>query len=440
MLVLVAAVAAACSGARTVSPALPDRVTAASRERAPASCPKPYGGSTGVPLAVINKSALPTSDINFFFTASDPGEPSDYDYLNASGGMTLFASGNAATDLPLQSCFPGSVGTKGKGTKLVVPVLAGGRLWISFSPKFALTGTSGGQFVQPSGWVSGAPGYDVPWDFVELSNNDPGIFVDVTRVDMLGLPLNVKVLPTSKSSPWTSVGENLSKYSTMLEKFESDKPYDKLVFMVPKFKPKVPRIINPSHSDGFPDVFNDAKYYSGGFMNAVARYYQDPPKKITYGTSYKGPYCPGTWTASSDGSDFSFKNGSTSYSYPLSLFTSEYVFADNPGSTYSAGTCQYLLDKILLQELNRGVAMKKSHPVTNTSSFYPKKGVNNQYACILHNYSLHYATYAFAFDDADDQASAFANTGPTKIEVTIGAMPSTLPTAAPSPAACSAKY
>ncbi len=354
--------------------------------------------------------------------------------------MTVFDANNSATDMPLSKCFPGSIGKSAHGTKLIVPILSGGRLWIALNDKLKLSGTSGGGFVQPTGWTSGGPGYDVPWDFIEISADNPGIFVDITRVDMLGLPLNLEVLPTSKSSPWTKVGENLSDYGKMLAQFEDDPPYDKLVTTVPKFTPSVPRIINPSHYSGFPDVFNDTKYYSGGYIDKVVSYYQNPKNAIAYDTAYKGTYCPGSWAATSDGKNFIFENGSSKYTYAASLYTTLYVFEDNPGLGYQSGTCQYLLDKILLQELNRGVAMKKNHPVTDVDDFYPKGAIDNQYACILHNESLHHATYAFAFDDADEQASAYGNSAPTEIDLTIGPLPTALPTAKPSPKPCKANY
>lgn len=441
VLSLIAAAVAACSDGRSVmTPATTsDSEASAARVKHHESCPTPYTGS-GVPLAVLNKSGLPTSDINFLFTAADPNNQSEFEYLDAKGSMTVFAAGNSATDLPLSSCFPGSVGKSGKGAKLIVPILPGGRLWIALNDKLELSGVSGGEFVQPTGWTPGGPGYNVPWDFVELSSDNPGIFVDITRVDMLGLPLNLEVLPTSKSSPWTKVGEDLSNYTKMLTQFAGDAPYDKLVTTVPKFSPDVPRIINPSHYSGFPDVFNDTKYYAGGYINKVISYYQDPKNAITYETAYKGTYCPGSWTATSDGKNFIFTNGTLTNTYPASLYSTPYIFEDNPGTEYGAGTCAYLLDKILLQELNRGVAMKTSHPVTDTSDFYPKNQIDNQYACILHNNSLHNATYAFAFDDADNQASAYGNSAPTEIELTIGAIPSALPTAKPSPKPCKANY
>jgi hypothetical protein len=436
----VVVVGAACSSSRVMMlGTTSDAGASTARVNPNKSCPKPYTAS-GVPLVVLNKSGLPASDINFLFTATDPSNQSEFEFLNAKGTMTVFASGNSATDMPLSSCFPGSVGKSAKGTKLIVPILPGGRLWIALNDKLELSGVSGGGFVQPSGWTPGEPGYNVPWDFIELSSDNPGIFVDITRVDMLGLPLNLEVLPTSKSAPWTKVGENLSNYTKMLTQFAGDVPYDKLVTTVPKFSPNVPRIINPSHYSGFPDVFNDTKYYAGGYINKVISYYQNPKNHISYGTAYKGPYCPGSWTATSDGKNFIFDNGTLDYTYPASLYSTLYIFEDNPGTDYQSGTCQYLLDKILLQELNRGVAMKKNHPVTDTSDFYPKNEIDNQYACILHNNSLHNATYAFPFDDAANQASAYGNSAPTEIELTIGAIPSALPTAKPSPKPCKANY
>lgn len=441
LLVAAAALAAACSS-RTAPPVPGGDAGAARRTvRAaqPKSCPSPYTGY-GVPLAVINNSGLPNGDLNFLFTATDPQDQTEFEYLDANGNMKVFAAGESATDLPLSNCFPGSVGKSGKGAKLIVPILPGGRLWIALNDSLDLAGTSNGGFIQPTGWTSGGPGYNVPWDFVELSNDDPGVFVDITRVDMLGLPLNLEVLPTSKSSPWTKVGEDFSDYPKMLAQFAGDAPYDKLVTTVPKFSPAVPRIINPSHYSGFPDVFNDTKYYQGGYLNKVLSYYGNGKNDITYQTAYKGPYCPGSWTAGSDGGNFTFSNGSATYDFAAGLYSTQYVFEDNPGSGYTAGTCAYLLDKILLQELNRGVAMKANHPVTNTSKFYPSGEIDNQYACILHNNSLHHATYAFAFDDADNQASAYGNSAPTEIELTIGPIPTVLPTAKPSPKPCTANY
>jgi hypothetical protein len=429
--------AAACAGNRFDTPGSVDALG----PRAPRtkSCPAPYAG-TGVPLVVLNKSGLPASDLNFLFTATDPNNQQEFEYLDADGGMQVFTAGDTATDLPLSSCFPGSLGKSAKGTKMIVPILPGGRLWIALNDKLQLSGTSNGGFVQPTGWTPGGPGYDVPWDFVEISSNNPGIFVDITRVDMLGLPLNLEVLPTSKSSPWTKVGENLGDYDTLLAQFAGIAPYDKLVTTVSGFSPDVPRVINPSHYSGFPDVFNQGSYYQGGYVNKVLSYYKNGKHDITYGTGYKGPYCPGSWTATSDGSNFFFKQGSSTYEFDGSLYTSLYIFEDNPGLEYGSGSCPYLLDKILLQELNRGVAMKTNHPVTNTGKFYPKGEIDNQYACILHNNSLHHATYAFAFDDADNQASAYGNSAPTEIDLTIGAIPAALPTAKPSAKACKANY
>jgi hypothetical protein len=71
--------------------------------------------------------------------------------------------------------------------------------------------------------------------------------------------------------------------------------------------------------------------------------------------------------------------------------------------------------------------MKPSHPVMNPNVFYPGGSINNQYACILHKYSLHHATYAFAFDDAADQASAFSNPAPNQVNITIGPIPKKIP-------------
>ncbi|HZZ01068.1 MAG TPA: beta-1,3-glucanase family protein [Candidatus Baltobacteraceae bacterium] len=406
---------AGCSGTKSFTPFAPSP----SRLTTHAACPKP---GKGVPLIIKDQSGLAASSLTLYFTSSNPKNLGQFQYLDAQGAMTLFAPGNEATAFPVAQCFPGTLGKA--GAKFAFPLLPGGKIWIAFG-KLTFKGAANGQFTAPTGWGKGQPGYDVPWDVVELSFNNPGIFVNLTRVDMLGLPLNLQVLPANKSEPFKQIGENLAQYPDILKAFVNNVPFNRSVVLAGTSK--VPRIINPSHVEAFPDVFGSATFFAGGYLNKVVGYYKKPPQKIVYGTAYKGAYCPGSWQASSDGTHFIFTQGGSTTNIPVSLFTTNYIFADDPAPKYTPPSCAFLLDKILLQELNRGVAMTSAHPQDIPKTFYPKDQIDNQYACILHNYSLHYATYAFAFDDAADQASIIKNSAPTSVQLTIGAIPKTLP-------------
>jgi len=417
---------AACAGGHGVTPSTmnPERVGALHSQFLPAAaCPVAYKGK-GVKVVIKDMSGLPQSGLTLFYTSSNPADKNQFQFLNKQGSTTVFAAGNSAAAFPIASCFPGSLAKP--GAAFVLPLFKGGRLWISFSPKFVIAGAANGQFTGPSGWSPGA-GYNQPWDTVELSDNNPGVFVNLTRVDMLGLPLQLEVLPIAKSSPFKQVGEVIADYPKILQALVNDAPFNKLVTTVPGFSPVVPRVLNPSHVSSFPNVYNAPAYFAGGYMKKVTAYYQKPPKPIVYNTQYKGAYCLGNWNANSNGTNFIFKQGGVTNTYPASLFTTAYIFADDPSPKYVAGTCAYLLDKILLQELNRGVALTPKHPMDDPKTYYPAGTINNQYACILHKYSLHNATYAFAYDDAANQASAFSNPAPTQVNITIGPIPKTIP-------------
>lgn len=399
----------ACGGSKGFAP--PSAPLAAYRSSA--ACPTL---KTGVPLIIKNQSGLAPASLTLYFTASNPKDVGQFQFLNATGTMTTFAPGNEATAFPLQQCFPGSLGATGAQFKF--PLLPGGRIFIAFG-KLKIAGHPNGQFAGPSGWVKGDAAYNTPWDFAELSFNNPGIFVNLTRVDMLGLPLELEVFPLAKNKPgsFAQIGEKPNTYATILQALVNAAPFDKSLLLIGN--PRVPRVINPSHVAGFPEIFS-------AYMKTVTNYYA-PPRRITYGTAYKGPYCPGAWAANATAKDFTFKQGGKTLSYPLSLFTANYIFADNPSPRYNAGTCEYLLAKIVLQELNRGVMLTPAHPVMTPKTFYGKGTTNNQYACVLHNYSWHNAAYAFAFDDAANQASLIENTAPTSVRITIGAIPKALP-------------
>ena len=412
----------ACASSRSGAPFVPGaQQPFAKFAPGAAACPK--SSATGPALLMRNNSGLAANNLNVYFTASVAG--GSFAFLNANGTMTTFSNKVDATAFNLKTCFPGSIG--GAGAKFKFPLLAGGRLWIAFG-KLPLQGTStAGQFQGPTGWGNG-PGYKTPWDTVELSFNNPGIFVNLTRVDLLGLPMQLTVQPASAARPgtFTSIGEKLADYTKILAQMRGNPPFNKLVFMVPGTT--VPRIINPSHSAGFPNIFNAPAYHPGGWLNAVGAYYKTNAGKITFNTAYKGPYCPGSYAASYDGTNFVFKQGGSTINIPKSRLTSGYIFDDNPAPNNNPGTCGYLLDKIMLQELLRGVAAtSKVHPNNTPKTYYPKGTINSQYACILHNYALHYATYAFAFDDANNQASTMQNDKPTSVTLTIGAIPKALP-------------
>lgn len=421
----------ACASSRGGAPYVPGAQPAA-RFAPSAACPK--SSATGPALIIRDNSGLPPAKLNVYFTAAVAG--GKFSFLNASGTMTTFTNNVPATVFNLTSCFPGSVGAA--GAKFKFPLLSGGRLWLAFGT-LPLKGTAtSGQFQGPTGWGNG-PGYNTPWDTVELSNNNPGIFVNLTRVDLLGLPMQLTVQPVSAARPgtFTSIGENLNAYTKILAQMRGNAPFDKLVFMVPGTT--VPRIINPSHSAGFPNVFNDAKYFAGGWLNKVAAYYKANAGKITYGTAYKGPYCPGSYAASYDGANFVFTQGKATVKIPKARLKASYIFDDNPAVNNPPNTCGFLLDKILLQELLRGVAATTNqHPNNSPNTYYPKSSINSQYACILHNFALHYATYAFAFDDANEQASTMQNNAPTSVTLTIGAIPKALP--APNKTVCTPLY
>ncbi len=401
-----------------------------------ANCPVAYQGKGGVRVAVKDMSGLPTGDLYLYYTSNIPNRKAEYQFLNAQGGLTTFNASNAATAFPIAKCFPGSIGKK--GGSYFLPLFDGGRLWISFSSNLEIKGAAGGGFVGPSGWSPG-PGYNQPWDTVEMSNFNPGIFVNLTRVDMLGLPLQIAVLPSGKSTPFKDVGEVLADYPKILQALASDPPFDNLVKTVPGFSPAVPRILNPSH-ESFPNVFNDPKFFEGGYMKKVVRYYSNSANAITYNTSYTNAktYCMGSWKATSDGTNFVFAQSSgTKHTYPVSAYTTAYILSDDPArGGYKADTCAYLLDKILLTEFNRGVATTPHHPMENPAKFYPSDTINNQYACILHKYSLHHATYGFAYDDATNQAAQIINPAPAQIDITIGRIPKKFPSPTQSPKVC----
>lgn len=474
----------------TASPApSPTPTTGPSPASTPSYCPSylPSTAAGAQPVLFTNDSDTgPNVQIYLYVTAGTT------QFLAANGTMQSFSSGSPAPALPLE-CFPGSL-NGGNGKTFALPVVQAGRLWIALAtpvpPGDSAPANPLPLLASGSGFSQPAPGWSgpntPPWDIIEFSL--PGGVTDVSQVNKVGLPLDVK-------QGGDEIGFGKGQYETLLSQIlAAGFPYSNLA--VPTSvgsKSVLGAIFAPQEggSLGFPqDWFysshsNTSPYaaQSDGYIGYVLSQYQQHPQvyEVLKSIGDKAITADKIYCASADKTgDVLFYNvaspapspcptsfsGPPSYTMPI-YNTLEGTVTSSGASQYNGSFCvtgvlsmpyassatsggtladqyEFYLWKAMVIDLARGVALQTAHgphPVGGWGTATPpplpfgdyyQDPVYNVYAKLVHENMLGNNTYAMPYDEPGGYAPTFnANSDP--LQVTIRHIPAY--SATPNPGA-----
>lgn len=261
------------------------------------------------------------------------------------------------------------------------------------------------------------PNRDVIFDFGEfaiLPKGKPsqGIFVNTTRVDHFGFPLQLRVQGLNGYDQ--TVGETLSdSRDSIFSGFSASVPAAFQGLAQSPYSPH--RIIAPAHANFAPGKAN-ANYLQPYIDQVWARFRnQDLVVKLDN---------LGTFTGRISGDVLRFTGGAMGGTYYVNgKPTTAMVMLGNgllndPKGASDVGT-QLQLQAQLCAALNRGVAEDPSN-WHNPAAFYPAGVLANEYAKFWHSRSLNKLAYGFAYDDVGNQSPSLHTDSPTTVTFTIG--------------------
>ena len=119
-------------------------------------------------------------------------------FLLESDGVTpYYPTSPSSTGQPLAANCAIALGAPGSSTVVQIPYIAGGRIWFCENDTLTFLLNPGPGLVEPSVSNPSDPNYSKSWDFCEFTYNSSQVFVNISYVDFVSLPIALSLSDTS---------------------------------------------------------------------------------------------------------------------------------------------------------------------------------------------------------------------------------------------------
>ena len=338
-------------------------------------------------------------------------------FLLQSDGKTYYyptSPSSVGSALSQDCAIP--LGAPGNTTTVTVPHLAGSRIWFSVDGTLTFLLNPGPALVEPSVTNPSDPNINLSWDFCEFTFNAAELFVNISYVDFVCLPISLTLTNTSNATQYVSgmASEGLDAVCQGLTAQTASDGAGWSSLIVPKPSGGNLRALSPNNGITLnPSLFNG--YYQN-YVNQVWSQYTS--QQLTIDTQAQWGRVPGQVDSSSL---LDFGNGLT-FTQPSTadIFTcSTGPFA--VGSNIELGA----LIARLSAAFNRSTLLIDSVEPTANPSLYYRNPITNHYARIVHAASLDGIGYAFPYDDVTptngaNQSGAVQDPNPQLLTVAVG--------------------
>ena len=263
------------------------------------------------------------------------------------------------------------------------------------------------------------PNIDVTFDFGEFAILPPGshpqgIFVNTTRVDQFGFPVQLSV--TGLDGFTQTVGESLTETrEELFAKFINDMPAPFKGLAQPPYAPF--RIMAPAHATFQPGQANE--HYLDDYISAVWAQYSQQDLVLDLRNGW------GTFRGRVSGNVMRFTDGNGGVYYINGKPTTAMVMLgnglldDTSGGPTNAGK-QLQLQAQLCAALNRRVAHLGFDSWWDPAAHFPAGQPANHFARFWHEHSLNALAYGFAYDDVGSRSPSIHTPSPQTVTFSIG--------------------
>jgi hypothetical protein len=156
-----------------------------------------HGVNANAQLPLVFTNHYAGDSINIYVTGLDPSN--NIVFLQSNGQWYYPPSTSSTTPVQITGDISIPLGGQGSSTTVTTPdYLSSGRIWVAAGSLAFYVVDAGGQtgLVEPSAVNPSDPSAGVNWGFVELTNNNGGIYADISYVDFLGMPLGITLQST----------------------------------------------------------------------------------------------------------------------------------------------------------------------------------------------------------------------------------------------------
>ena len=331
------------------------------------------------------------------------------------------AGSEVPVDIPSDAGIAIPLGGQGQTTDFTVPdFISSGRVWVSDGELMFYTVVAGDgrvALVEPSFANPSDPSAGLNWGFVELTNNEGGIYANISFVDFIGLVISMRLTlgsgdvqtvhglaPDALGSICTELGEQTAidgqPWDQMCVKREDGTPLRILA-------PNIYIASNPGTMDGYYTEYIDQvwdKYSNEDLIIDTQQEWGQVPCRV-------------------QGSDMICQGDSLPFPKPTIVD----VWGCNSGPFANTGDRLHLaIVARMCAAFHRTELLLEGGNVTPSlgSSAYYTENPTSHYSRLVHKYEVDGKGYAFSYDDVnvsgENEAGVVAGPNPQLLELFIG--------------------
>jgi hypothetical protein len=348
--------------------------------------------------------------------------------LIQADGQTVYSPASpSATLQPLAADCAIPLGAPGSTKTVTIPRIAGGRIWFCLDGKLTFLVNPGPALVEPSVTNPSDPNYNLFWGFCEFTFNEYQLFVNISYVDFVSLPIALDLRNESgavQSVTGLASGGLDTVCSKLIAQDNSDNAgWSQLIIKAPGGGSNL-RALSPN--SGIVMNNNLFKGYYQSYVDSVWQKYSSDTLTVNTQAEW------GNVTGKIVNGNLTF-DGAGSFAQPSAADI--FSCSTGPFGNYQSNVPEMgAIGARLAAAFNRSTLLINSQqPEGEQVSNYYKNAVTNHYSRICHETNSDLRGYAFPYDDVGpssggDQSGSVFDGAPSLLTVTLGGVSSTAST------------
>lgn len=374
---------------------------------------------TGTTLNIALANQSRSSNVNAYVTGQALDHNNAVFLLRSDGKTPYYPTSPSSTGAPLAVDCAIHLGAPGSTTSIVIPRIAGGRIWFAIDNKLTFllnpgpTGSSSAALVEPSTTNPSDPNIDILWDFCEFTFNQAQLFANITYVDFVSIPIALTLQNTAGNTQHVTgmAANGLDVVCAALQaqsRAENNNAWSSLV--VPKRSGGNLRALSPNNAPN-KSLFNG--YYQS-YVDLVYSKYSSTPLSVDTQASY------GTVSGTVKNGVLDFGTGGQ-FAKPSAAD----IFGCSTGPFADTSGERAAFVPRIAAGFNRSTLLIDPLTPHATPAQYYRSTPTNHYSRIVHAVNLDGRGYAFPYDDVtptggQDQSGAVHDGSPKLFTVTVG--------------------
>ncbi|KAF1958039.1 hypothetical protein CC80DRAFT_410114 [Byssothecium circinans] len=370
---------------------------------------------TGETLNILLQNKSNSSQVYAYITGQALNNGNRPMFIQADGRTIYYPTSPPATGAPLAVDCAIDLGAPGASKNVVIPRIAGGRVWFSIGAKLTFKLNPGPAIVEPSVSNPSDPNYNINWTFTEFTYNAQQLFANLTYVDFVSIPLALTLINTAgqtQSCPGMAA-DGLTRVVNELraQSARDGRPWDQLIY---SYNGTPLRALSPNNLL----VFNGDAWgnYWDAYVNQVWDRFASTDLTVNTQASF------GNITGRVANNLLSLGSAGT-FAKP----SARDIFSNSTGP-FATGdnAARNAVIPRLAAAFNRSTLLDATHfPNGSSPESYYRNATTNHYARIVHQVQRDGRGYAFPYDDVvpdggSDVAGTMHDGSPSLWTIAIG--------------------